>query len=337
MSQIFKMKIKVLHHKEYFGQRIPTFKSIDLELFVNHIKSFGYDVELLDFESLQFEINNSDGSLYVCGSHQNLDVKKYLDDVLSLPVFDGVVIPDRDLIKCHENKGYQGLYAKQKDLPFIEQSYYIEPRNISERKVLKLVNGAGSGGVTLVSKTEELNKFIRKSILSRVGIKRVAYYLRALLKSKLKRKSINELALEYYKVKEPYVLQNFVDELTCDYKVLVFNKKCFVLKRNTRTNDFRASGSGKFEFVKPEEGLLNFSLEFRTKLATPYVSIDIIKTKEGYKCIEFQCAHFGPYTQINAQYYYEKVENQWLENKNNTVLEELLAESLVLFIENEKC
>lgn len=82
---------------------------------------------------------------------------------------------------------------------------------------------------------------------------------------------------------------------------------------------------------------MNFALEFRTKLATPYVSIDIIKTKEGYKCIEFQCAHFGPYTQINAQYYYEKVENQWLENKNNTVLEELLAESLVLFIENEKC
>ncbi|WP_219605012.1 hypothetical protein, partial [Vibrio parahaemolyticus] len=63
-------------------------------------------MDLLDFESLQFEINNSDSSLYVCGSHQNLDVKKYLDDVLSLPVFDSVVIPDRDLIKCHENKGY---------------------------------------------------------------------------------------------------------------------------------------------------------------------------------------------------------------------------------------
>ncbi|MFQ2636107.1 hypothetical protein ACK3ZK_14595 [Aeromonas caviae] len=331
------MNIKVLHHKGYFGQRIPTFQSIDIKLFVDGIKSFGYDVELLDFEALQFEINHKTDTLYICGSHQNPDVKKYLDDVISLPYFAGVVIPDRDLIKSHENKGYQGLYAKNKGLPFINQVYCIEPRNINERRVLKLVNGAGSGGVTLVSKLEELKKFTQKAILLRVGIKRLFYFLRAYMKSVIKKGSINNLALEYYKVKEPYVLQDFVDGLSCDYKVLVFNNKCFVLKRNTRTNDFRASGSGKFEFIEPEESLLSFSLDFRIKLNTPYVSIDVIKTESGYKCIEFQCVHFGPYTQINAKFYYEEIGGQWIKNENNTILEKLLAESIVLFIENERC
>ncbi|EGR1023373.1 hypothetical protein EFU34_13200 [Vibrio cholerae] len=331
------MKIKVLHHKKYFGQKIPTFKSIDLEVFINRISSSGYDVELMDFESLQFEINKDNESLYICGSHQNPDVKRYLDDILSLPTFSNVIIPNRDLIRCHENKGYQGIYAKYKGIEFVNQSYYIESQDIEYKRVLKLVNGAGSGGVTLVDTKIGLNKFIRKALLSRIGAKRVGYYLRALLQLIVSKTETNELALEYYKPKEPYVLQEFIDGLTCDYKVLVFNNKCFVLKRNTRTNDFRASGSGKFEFIEPEEELLEFSLTFRVKLETPYISIDVIKTKGGYKCIEFQCAHFGPYTQINAEYYYEKVGEEWMKNKNNTVLEELLAESIVHFIEHEKC
>ena len=331
MSGSSKMHIKILHHKYYFGQSLPTFKSMDLSLLESRLNSYGFQTSLITFEELQFE-DNEENCYYLCGSHQNIDVKAYLDDVLDLPNLSGKIIPSRRLIKAHENKGFQGLIANSKGAPFESQEYFVEIKSIEEKKVIKLINGAGSGGVVLCNRGKELNKFIVFSSLMKIGLIRAAYFIRAKLNCLL-RKNFSLEALDYYKPKERYVIQDFVPNLSCDYKVLVFMDKCFVLKRNVRKDDFRASGSGLFEFIEAPTELLDFSFNFRGLIGTPYISMDVIEKGNGeFSCIEFQCVHFGPYTQMESDYYYLKEPSGWKVLKNDTVLEDLIAYSVKRFL-----
>jgi len=50
-----------------------------------------------------------------------------------------------------------------------------------------------------------------------------------------------------------FVVQNFIGGLTHDYKVLAYGKKYYVVRRDNRPGDFRASGSGLLSW--PEEPL----------------------------------------------------------------------------------
>jgi hypothetical protein len=324
------MKIKILHHQKYFGQSLPTFKSMDLNLLETSLQKLGFSTSLISFEELQNEIPSND-TFYLCGSHQNMDVKSYLDDVLDLECFENKIIPNRRLVKAHENKGFQGVLAKALGLPYEEQLYFIEPQSLNETKVIKLVNGAGSGGVKLCNNNKELNAFLFKALALKLGVKRLAYFLRAKFNS-VRKINYHKEALSYYTPKEKYITQDFVPDLTCDFKVLVFMDKLFVLKRNTKKGDFRASGSGLFDFIDAPNEMLEFAFQFRKELDTPYVSMDIIEKNNGYSCIEYQCVHFGPYTQMNSDFYYERQENEWVKLSNDTVLEELIADSVYNYL-----
>lgn len=327
-------KIILLHHEGYFGQSLPTFKTMDIGLIKTSLEGYGFCVSTLTFQELvSHEVEEK--TYYVCGSHQNPNVKAFLDDILDLK-FDKRhnLIPSRQLIKAHENKGYQGELAKLIGLPYVNQHYYIESINIKERSVAKVLGGAGSGGVKLIENGRELISFLRLNHFKKIGIKRIGYLARAYFQVRLKKSIENENKWNYYRWREPYVIQDFIPNLLHDFKVLVFGEKVFVLKRGTRENDFRASGSGKFEFIKPTKDLLNFALNFKNALNTPYVSIDVVEHSGGFECIEYQCAHFGPYTQMNAPCYYVKDGDSWLEMQNDTTLEELIASSIVDNIRN---
>lgn len=290
------------------------------------------EVEFLEFEELQNVVDNEPETYYLCGSSQHFEIKRYLDDVIDRDVFANNLIPDRRLIKCHDNKGYQGLLAKDLGLKFVPQKYYVEARELDKKFVIKSISGAGSKGVILCDNKKDLQKFLHRRISERIGFRRLGYYLRAAYRKAIK-KEWAKAALEYYTPKETYAVQELVKGLSHDFKVLVFMDSCFVLKRGTRDNDFRASGSGKFEFIEPEEKLLDFSRKFRVKLKSPYISLDVVQGDDGeYQCIEFQCAHFGPYTQMNAPFYYKYINGQWIKLDNDTVLEEIISESIYDFI-----
>ena len=57
---------------------------MDLSLLESRLNSYGFQTSLITFEELQFE-DNEENCYYLCGSHQNIDVKAYLDDVLASP------------------------------------------------------------------------------------------------------------------------------------------------------------------------------------------------------------------------------------------------------------
>ncbi|MBY7858705.1 hypothetical protein KW419_10640 [Vibrio fluvialis] len=328
------MNIKIIHYNHFFGESLPTYKSMDMAVIQKTLEKKGFSVEFVSVEALQNEPLDT-SSLYLCGSHQNASVKQYYDDVLDFPHIEERLIPRRLLIKAHENKGYQGLLARSLDIPYVEQYYFIDEKPVTTKTVVKCLSGAGSAGVTLCETTEEQSRFLRKPKFWSSTSGQLFAYLKSLIKFRLRKGDYLAEKLQFNSPRVRYVQQKFIPNLSFDYKVLVFMDKCFVLKRGVREQDFRASGSGKFEFIEPSEALLDFALSIRKKLNSPYVSLDVIEHDNGFECIEYQCVHFGPYTQMKAPKYYRYANGKWEAKDNNTILEELIGQSVADFVQQQ--
>src|SRR5690606_8893478 len=108
-----------------------------------------------------------------------------------------------------------------------------------------------------------LSRFLNTHLWRHISLTRAIYIIRAKFKNFFSIGNYHNEAWEYYRARIPYVQQQFVPNLKCDYKALVFMDKVFLLKRGTRKDDFRASGSGIFSFPEPSVELLNFALQCR--------------------------------------------------------------------------
>ena len=125
--------------------------------------------------------------------------------------------------------------------------------------------------------------------------------------------------------------------LNCDYKVLFYSGKYYVLKRKNREDDFRASGSHKFIF--PQEineilPLLNFAKIATDEIEMPMQSLDICMNDNG-ECflIEFQCVNFGPYTlQKSDRYFICDNEGNWQMVMSKSYLEKEYARSIIEYL-----
>ena len=76
-------------------------------------------------------------------------------------------------------------------------------------------------------------------------------------------------------------------------------------------DDFRASGSGNFNYDKVlPDGLLNFCNEIYKEFNIPSLSLDIAYDGNQYYLIEFQAVYFGTYTLEAAPYYFQLINNK---------------------------
>lgn len=76
--------------------------------------------------------------------------------------------------------------------------------------------------------------------------------------------------------RKKFIVQNFIEGLDGDYRVIIYGEKYYRLYRKNRENDFRASGSGDIYFdIELPKGLLDYSRILYKKFNTPYVSLDI--------------------------------------------------------------
>ena len=123
-------------------------------------------------------------------------------------------------------------------------------------------------------------------------------------------------------------------QLKGDYKVLVYYDKYFVLARQNRPHDFRASGSGIFSWpeVLPE-GLLDYALKVFSSFNSPFISLDIAFDGLRFHTLEFQFVMFGTFTLFNAPIYFEKSGDSWLCRYEKSILEEEYARSVSLFLD----
>lgn len=308
-----------------FGSAGQSWKQLDLDK-IRYLLDYDVSIKtILDIQSLDLQSND----IIIYTSSENEIIRTYLKNNLFHLSCNTHLIPSYELLMAHEDKGFQEVIKRRKDFGNLKGQYFfdIEDNSLPFPKVLKTTQGAGSSGVFLVNKKDDLKK-IRSSFF-KDDIKRRAINGQR----KLKLQSSEYRIYKYTKKKfNLFVEQKFIPDLKHDFKILIFGNRYFVLKRNVKKNDFRASGSGNFEFVEPPYEVLDFAKEVAKKLGNPYFSLDIAQSEHGCHLIEFQATNFGPYTLLNAPYRYLDKDGKWLKEQNCKDLEANYAYALNYYL-----
>ena len=193
--------------------------------------------------------------------------------------------------------------------------------------VVKEAKGAGSKGVYISKNKKELEKVVKK-------ISRTTYYaedLRDILRV-IRHKGYIKESLHRSK----FIVQEFIPDLSNDWKVLVFWDKYYVLRRKNRPNDFRASGSGLFSFDEMvDTRLLDAAKEIRRIFDVPMISLDLAISNNRVVLLEFQFLYFGTSTLEKSPYYYVNNKGNWEKILGKSSTENIYAYSIVSYIEEK--
>ena len=337
--------------KHYMAGRV--WMGLDSELIKQTlIDEFDYDVQIINFSNLVSELDSiPQGSTLFYSTIYNINYLNYIKDTInfiSLQRPDIMVLPNQDQLRAFENKGFQEYYKTYVGIDRVQGKYYgdIEEligdnNKMSFPFVLKLIDGALSSGVKLIKNENQLMNF-HQEIKKKTFREKAAYFLnkRNSFKNTSKFKPNYELIEtnfeEFFEKRKSVVTQAFVPGLDCDYRVLVFGGRFYVFRRETRENDFRASGSGKFQWVIPPTEVLDYAKEVAEKLNTPFVSLDIgIDKNNVCYLFEFQSTGFGPSGVIRSDKYFEFQDDKWNKIETTSILEEVYAYAIDYHIKSK--
>src|SRR5690606_20400892 len=92
------------------------------------------------------------------------EIRSYLKDVLFYVKDKCSIIPPYDILLAHENKGFQEIVRKEKNINNLESTYLfdIDQLDCKPSYVFKTVDGSGSKGVELVKNISDINNIKRK-------------------------------------------------------------------------------------------------------------------------------------------------------------------------------
>lgn len=344
-------------HQTYFSGKI--WMGLDIEKIKKDLIDLNneYKVQIIDFSRIakNYSIIPQNALLFYTTSY-NENYQQYIKDIildLSISRPDVILLPNLHQLLCFENKGYQELIKRRLKIENVKGQYYgdIDDYLKDDQKatppfVFKTLNGSMASGVVLINSIEQLlnldNQFKKKSFIEKLKyMKRKRAKTNAANPDVLNLKPNSQYSLinfkEFFSKRNPFIIQNFVPNLECDYKVLVFGSKYYVLKREIRENDFRASGSGKFKWVKPPTEILDYAYEIQSTLNAPFISLDLgIDSKKTVHLFEFQGIGFGPLTLINSNSFFYKTENNWEEKQEESNLEFEYANAIHYHIQKAK-
>lgn len=319
----------------FFGQRHMPWEGLDLDKVELHLGEEFKPVRVTWMQLANGEVCPHD-SVILHSSSQQPEYKNFIDDILLYLLSTGnVLVPSIHATRSHENKGYQELHKRILGIPSLRSAYFAKVKEVETAKigfpvVLKKLSGFGSSGVCMVKSPEEFRRAAKlKGGMPWTDLP--LYWKRGLghlfRRHVLRRKNLKPYG-DYYAPMARCVLQEFIPQLSCDYKVLTFQKQIFLARREVRANDFRASGSGKIEWEQPPPGLLDFARATLDKFDEPFMSFDIAVDGKDFKLIEFQGTHFGPLIISAAPTYFVHQGSSWNQVANNTTLEAAVGLSL---------
>lgn len=323
--------------------------SISPQKVADELCSYGHEVKILHYEDVA-DTEQFKGwfVLYASSEDIGLFYKDYMEDILlRLQLAQAVLIPRFEHFRSHHNKAFMEGYRQalpDDSLKTIRSYIYpsLEGMRISSQQpdeypvVVKPSAGAGSQNVILAHNFAELEK----------AAKQVGYYVywrKPMRTGWTVREKLAKLVCRFIRRRPPkhyphthkFVVQNYIPNLNGDFKVLVFGQKYYVLERKNRSNDFRASGSGKFMFMESAESIQHI-LEYAHKayhiFDVPIASLDI--AYDGHQChlVEFQFINFGPYTLQKSSGYFKRENNSWVRVEETPSLEREYAAAMNEYI-----
>lgn len=330
-------------YKGFFGskQKSKIYRGgFDLSKLEQLFKESGFKVTIMQFVELNFRyaevIKQNPVVLYQSSEDKNDFYKSFVEDIIYDLEQQGLkVIPKYAYLKAHNNKVAMELLRKRANIPEIKTivSKYFGAREeallVADRihypVVIKPASGAMSRGVGLVFNKKQLKRFTKKISVTK-------YFWHDIKELLRKVKYAHQYNRESF-YRQKFITQNFISRLDNDWKVLVYGSKCFVLYRGVRKGDFRASGSGNFEFRKNiPEGMLDFAFKVKEKFNVPHISLDIAFDGKEFHLIEFQFVMFGTTTLEKSDFYFQHSDTSWNLIREKADLEKIYVESIKEFI-----
>jgi hypothetical protein len=327
----FLTSITDLHH----------YSSMDVQAICRLLEKYGHSVELHSFGELDFEKDYRNYYvLYQSAEDIGVFYKDYIEDIVYyLGMKGAVLLPGYTYLLAHHNKNFMELMRKNfknQDLKTIRsQLFGTAQEAISHTKdfpvVIKSAEGSGSRGVHLARDGRELEKIAKQ--ISGVFIVNDLASLKDFLIYKLSMGILHKSQTKYRKYtlyRKKFIVQNYIDGLQGDYKVVYFGGKYYPFYRENREQDFRASGSGKFYDVEDqgEIGILDFSRQLVEEIDFPIINMDIGYDGKQYHLFEFQCIHIGPIGLQRADHWSEYSDGKWVRMAGKSNLEEEFCRSI---------
>lgn len=313
---------------------------MDLEALEAAFVELGVTVEFLCFPEVDLRRRSFVGLpvLYQSSEDRGSLYKGYIEDiVLGLTLQGAVPVPRFECLRAHHNKVFMEILRDVSGEPRLQgvrsrtfgtlEDYERYHDKTDATQVIKSAEGSTSTGVALLDGVGARRRLPRK--LSR------SYHLIHAAKNRAK------LHLRpWYAAKSnhrrKFIVQDFVPGLSGDFKVLVYWDRTYVLQRSNRKNDFRASGSGLFEYRRDlPDGLLDFVRAVFRGFEVPCISIDLAWTGSEFIPLEFQFVFFGSYTLERSPFYFVEAESGdgWTVVEEPSQLEEVFARSVVEFLQ----
>lgn len=309
----------------------------DKTLLKDVFADYGFDLEFLPMSDPDlFDKVKGKKVIYTSQEDPGYEYKSFIEDVvLSLEDKGIVVIPQFKYLRANNNKVYMEM-LRERILP---SKYHLETMCFGTAEeamtalgrlkfplVIKTAAGASSSGVRLISDRTSYERVIKKLSRSKYIMAEMRDIARAIKHKRYVRESL---------YRKKFIVQEFVQGLNNDWKVLVYNNKYYVLRRSNRPGDFRASGSGIFEFdEKVNPLLLEAAKEIKETFDVPMISVDLALSGERVILIEFQFVYFGTSTLEKSPYYSTYSNGEWMQIPGKSILEKEYASAIVQYIES---
>jgi hypothetical protein len=130
-----------------------------------------------------------------------------------------------------------------------------------------------------------------------------------------------------------FIVQEYVPDLTFDYRVLILYDRFYMMKRGMRPHDFRGSGTKLHDFdYRVDPGLFDFAADLHRRCDTPFLSLDIGVRDQRYHLFEFQALHFGLGVYAKQQGYYARRDGDYIYHQEPPDLERDLMSGVLQYI-----
>ena len=224
-----------------------TLCTLNVNKIENYFRKQGFLVDCREFSQVDMSCDYSGTAvLYNSSEDYGLYYRSYIEDiVLALKNLGALLVPDFEYLRAHHNKCFMELLRKSllpeeaaKVNTRIYGTYEEFKKDIlpEGRYVVKDSYGAGSSGVELADSLRDLDRVVKKHSMN---------YSAAVITREMRRRLL--WGKNYHRASvhnRKFIVQNYIEGLSGDYKVLKYGSRFYSLYRKNRDNDFRASGGG---------------------------------------------------------------------------------------------
>ncbi len=291
-------------------QRVDYRQSLDLnalgdmfkntygcEVFVSHLLSDSYFDAIIPEKTI---------ALYATSHFPNYR-QALMDAICAVEHAGALLYPNLRHLMAYENKSFQSYLIRLARIPSPKTKVLGSSTEIDTFLALakfpfvcKLATGYGSAGVWLAKSANEARRHARHGLLD----SNIEHDRPHILKA-------------WHKLFPPknrgrIVFQEFVPGCPADWKILIWGNEACGLYRLNRKGDFRASGSGLFDWREIPVHILDFAYCCLNKLGALWGSLDILESPTGCQLLEFQIIHFGLTARDKGkEYYIRHDDGQW--------------------------